>query len=99
MAVVQASSGDEAWRLMQDNADIDLLLTDVRMPGTMNGFDLVEAALAYRPTLQTIVMSGYTGKALNRTMRADLFLQKPFTLACMLTHVERLLPCGRPLPC
>jgi CheY-like chemotaxis protein len=99
MTFVQAESGDAAWQLIQDNADIDLLLTDVRMPGTMNGFELVEAALAHRPTLKTIVMSGYTGEALNRTMPADLFLQKPFTLDHMLANMERLLLSRQAVSC
>jgi DNA-binding NtrC family response regulator len=99
LQVIEASSGDEAWTLVQTNVEIDLILTDVRMPGTMNGFDLVDAALASRPTLKTILMSGYGGEAFNRTIQAGLFLPKPFTMACLLTNVERLLYYDRPVGC
>jgi CheY-like chemotaxis protein len=79
--VILATSGDDAFEILQGTRHIDLIVTDVRMPDLMNGFDLIERALASRPDLRTIVMSGYTGESIQRAGLADRFLQKPFTLS------------------
>ncbi len=60
--VMLAANGDDAFEILQGTSRIDLIVTDVRMPGAMNGFDLIERALASRPDLRTIIMSGYTGE-------------------------------------
>lgn len=89
--VILAVSGDDAVEILQGTPNIDLIVTDVRMPGVMNGFDLLERALASRPDLRTIVMSGYTGESIQRTGLADRFLQKPFTLRSLESEVKSLL--------
>ena len=89
--VIQAASGDDAFTILQDTPRISLIVTDVRMPGAMNGFDLIERALARRPDLRTIIMSGYTGERTRRRGLADRFLEKPFTLKSLETEVKSLL--------
>ncbi len=89
--VMLAANGDDAFEILQGTSRIDLIVTDVRMPGAMNGFDLIERALASRPDLRTIIMSGYTGESTQRTGLADRFLQKPFTLRSLETEVKNLL--------
>lgn len=93
--VILATSGDDAFQILQGTPHIDLIVTDVRMPGVMNGFDLIEQALASRPDLRTIVMSGYTGESIQRIGLADCFLQKPFTLRSLESKVESLLAASR----
>jgi CheY-like chemotaxis protein len=89
--VILAATGDDAFEILQGTPCIDLIVTDVRMPGAMNGFDLIERALASRPDLRTIIMSGYTGERTKRTGIADRFLQKPFTLSLLQIEVASLL--------
>jgi CheY-like chemotaxis protein len=78
--VIVASGPAEAIELAADGAPIDLLLTDVVMPG-MNGRQLAERLREQRPELKVLFMSGYTDDAalargvLDREMA---FLQKPF---------------------
>jgi CheY-like chemotaxis protein len=89
--VILAASGDDAFKILQGVTRIDLIVTDVRMRGALNGFDLVQKALADRPHLRTIITSGYTGESIQRTGLADRFLQKPFTLRTLENEVRSLL--------
>lgn len=89
--VILASSADAAFEILHNTPRIDLIVTDVRMPGLMNGFDLVERAVARRPNLRTIIMSGYTAGSGQLIARADRFLTKPFTLASLEKEVRSLL--------
>jgi len=62
LKVLAASNAEEAlhhWKLHRD--EIELLFTDVVMPGEFSGFDLAEKLRADRPALPTIVSSGYDG--------------------------------------
>jgi CheY-like chemotaxis protein len=59
----------------------DLLLTDVMMPGSLNGKELAEAVLARWPATKVVFMSGYSKDAIVHDGRLDegtLLLSKPF---------------------
>jgi len=58
--VLEASSGAEALTMIDPKKPVDLLLTDVQMPG-MDGFALAKAARAKQPDIKVIYFSGYTG--------------------------------------
>jgi two-component system cell cycle response regulator CpdR len=89
--VISAGSGDEAFKILEEVSHVDLIVTDVKMPGEMNGFDLIETAIASLPKVKTIIMSGYPGQDSRRVARADCFLQKPFTLGSLQREVKTLL--------
>jgi CheY-like chemotaxis protein len=80
-ATLEASNAAEALEVI-DNADtVDLLFTDVIMPGSMNGRQLVDEALKRRPALKTLFTSGYTENAIVHHGRLDfgvLLLAKPY---------------------
>jgi len=79
--VVQACDGVEALQILQDQPDIDLLFTDVVMPGGMNGFDLSQAAEQIRPNLKIIHASGYPKGAMvhqEEPRLKDNLISKPF---------------------
>jgi CheY-like chemotaxis protein len=80
--VVAASTGEEAVRLIDRLGDeIDLLLSDVVMPG-MNGPDLYDRARRTRPDLPAIFMSGYTALSMGRPIPDGVtLLEKPFSAA------------------
>jgi CheY-like chemotaxis protein len=61
--VLVAGNADEALRLFEGNASIDVLLTDVVMPG-VNGPELASRLVERRPALKVIYMSGYTDDAI-----------------------------------
>ncbi len=71
--VIQASSGEQALEIIDRRPDLEVMVTDIRMPG-MSGFELSERARDLRKTLKIILMSGYfTPQKVQRR-----FLQKPF---------------------
>ncbi len=79
--VVQACDGVEALQILQDQPDIDLLFTDVVMPGGMNGFDLSQAAEQLCPNLKVIHASGYPKGAMvhqEEPRLKDNLISKPF---------------------
>jgi CheY-like chemotaxis protein len=58
LEIVPARSGPEALKILERDRDIDLLFTDVMMPG-MDGFTLAERARAARPDLKILYTTGY----------------------------------------
>jgi CheY-like chemotaxis protein len=78
---LEAGNASEALEIIDENNGIDLLFTDVIMPGSMNGRQLVDAALSRRPGLKTLFTSGYTENAIVHHGRLDtgvLLLTKPY---------------------
>jgi CheY-like chemotaxis protein len=78
---LEASRASEALEIIDNSNTIDLLFTDVIMPGSMNGRQLVDAALVRRPGLKTLFTSGYTENAIVHHGRLDtgvLLLTKPY---------------------
>ncbi|GLH77969.1 histidine kinase [Bradyrhizobium sp. SSBR45G] len=79
-----AANAAEALAVLEHHPEIDLLLTDVIMPGGMNGRQLADAARAQRPSLKTLFTSGYTENAIVHHGRLDagvLLLAKPYRKA------------------
>jgi two-component system, cell cycle sensor histidine kinase and response regulator CckA len=92
--VLEASNAEDALVLFEQHADhIDLVLTDVVMPG-MSGPELGERLLRQRPNLKVMYMSGYTDEMVNRSgapgRRID-FLQKPLRPDSLASRVREAL--------
>ena len=80
-SVIEAADGRQARKLLDGDAKIDLLFTDVVMPGGMTGGQLADAAKRQRPNLKTLFTSGYTENSIVHHGRLDSgvhFLSKPF---------------------
>jgi CheY-like chemotaxis protein len=96
--VHSAADPDAALVLLDRNPDITLLLTDVVMPGSLNGFDLARRARALRPGLKVMFISAYSmaETVLAARSHADPMLRKPFRHEQLMTQVRRVLdaaPC------
>jgi len=79
--VIEAADGPQARRVLESDEPIDLLFTDVVMPGGMTGRQLAEAARTRRPVLNAIFTSGYTENSIVHQGKLDrgvTFLAKPF---------------------
>jgi len=95
---IEAASGSEAMVLLRrQETTIDLLLTDVILPG-INGRELADQIRSQMPAVKVLFMSGYAGDALGRRGVLEdglAFLQKPFTAAALLQKIETILAAGR----
>ncbi len=94
MVVLSAQGAEEAQLLSsQHGGVIDLLLTDVVMPG-LNGLELAQRVLAERPQMHVLFMSGYADNAVVQRDVIDAgrpFLQKPFAPDRLLARVRDVL--------
>ncbi|NML59565.1 PAS domain S-box protein [Massilia sp. RP-1-19] len=92
--VIEAASGADALELLHGRADIELLFTDVVMPGGMSGRQLADAAQAFRPALPILYTSGYTQDAIihhGRLAPGVMLLSKPYRRAELAQKVSAAL--------
>ena len=92
--VVAANAAAAALRLLEETPDIDLLLTDVVLPGGMNGRQLAEEVLRRRPAIKVLYMTGYTRNAIIHHGRLDPdidLLTKPFTADALARKIRQIL--------
>jgi signal transduction histidine kinase/ActR/RegA family two-component response regulator len=78
---LSASNGPEALNVLRSSEPIDLLFTDIIMPGSINGRELSIEALKLRPDLKVLFTSGYTENAIDHDGRLDQgvqLLRKPY---------------------
>jgi CheY-like chemotaxis protein len=85
-------AAEVALVLLKENIHFDLLMTDVIMPGGMDGFELADLALRLRPGLQVMYLTGYVNLPRRRLgeLRGKL-LHKPVTPTDLVRQVRRLL--------
>jgi signal transduction histidine kinase len=101
--VLSASSGEEAVEVLGTNPDIDLLFTDIVMPGTYDGFDLAAKCFSERPGIAVLLASGYMKNRdwsvdISHQYRQELLedqLVKPYTKAELATAVRKVLERSR----
>jgi PAS domain S-box-containing protein len=93
--VLEASSGENALRILAAHADaIDLLVTDLRMP-KMDGRELMRRGRELRPDLRVLVVSGMIDEG---PLPSEGVLAKPFSPGSLLKRVEQLLEAPGPSP-
>jgi PAS domain S-box-containing protein len=91
--VIEAASGPEAIRIWgEDPSAVDLLLTDMVLPGGMSGLDVAETLKARRASLRIILCSGYNVELLAERGHKAIgatFLMKPFTAADLSAAIRK----------
>jgi CheY-like chemotaxis protein len=92
-----ASSGDAAWRSLSADANVDLVLSDVVMPGDLQGTDLACKIQQLKPNIPVILMSGHPlGKKENlRAPDIRYFLEKPVRKKTLINAIEDALDSRR----
>jgi CheY-like chemotaxis protein len=75
--VLQATTGEEAVAILNTVPLIDLLLTDIRLPGSVDGWGVAEHAREIFRTLPVIYVTGYSGKPV-RQVPDSILLMKPY---------------------
>lgn len=75
--VIEAGNADQAIDVLRSTARIDVVVTDVQMPGDRNGLDVARAAREERPGVKVIVMSSHFTPTEKHEHFIDLFVSKP----------------------
>lgn len=91
--VIEAKTGDEAILLLVEPDDIDALLTDVRLPGTLDGIELAHETRKAFPEMPVVIASGYAAQLMHRLRGLKpppAFLAKPFSLDKMVTTIRKM---------
>jgi CheY-like chemotaxis protein len=91
--VVEAGSADEAIRVLQADIGVDIVFSDVNMPGSMDGFGLAQWLRLERPGLKVILTSGAarTAKEAGDLCEHGPMLAKPYDHAELERHIRTLL--------
>jgi CheY-like chemotaxis protein len=89
-SVVEAANADEAVSILHSNLRVDLLLTDVRMPGSLNGMGLARLVHTKYPFVKVVMVSGQTPDAEFGDM-SDGFFPKPYDFSKLIGHIKILL--------
>jgi CheY-like chemotaxis protein len=86
--VVEAGDADEALEVLGTSAPVDLIISDVRMPGSIDGLGLLAAVKAKCPKLPFIVTSGHIEPSVAIQKGADRFLPKPYSPHVVLSVIH-----------
>ncbi|MFK3970542.1 response regulator [Pseudomonas sp. NPDC087358] len=90
-------SADAAAKYLDDNADgVSLLLTDILMPGTLNGADLANLSGNKWPQIPILIMSGHETPESSGVQHPVTFIRKPWSFGQLLDGVDKALETGKP---
>lgn len=78
LSVVEAHNADEAWSFLQAGGKPDLIVTDIAMPGSMDGVELMSRVVKYYPYIKRIITSANPRP--QNILELGRFLPKPFRL-------------------
>jgi PAS domain S-box-containing protein len=93
-AAIEAADANSGLKVLQSNVRIDLLITDVGLPGSLTGLQMVDAARTDRPDLKVLCITGYPLKVATQAggVKPDMhMLTKPFTLETLANRIEAII--------
>jgi CheY-like chemotaxis protein len=95
--VTRAGSADSALGALANERHVDLVLSDIMMPGSMNGLGLAREVRLRRPGLPVLLMSGYAGAVIDSAQEENIgVLRKPYNIneleTALREAVERRVP-------
>lgn len=91
---IEAADGAAGLRILQSTTRIDLLITDVGLPGGINGRQVADAGRVLRPALKVIIVTGYAEQKVlgNHQLESGMhLLTKPFALPALTAQIQTLL--------
>ncbi|MEE4091939.1 hybrid sensor histidine kinase/response regulator [Pseudomonas viridiflava] len=91
---IEAGEGASALKVLESDKRIDLLVTDVGLPGGMNGRQLADAARVIRPDLKVLFITGYAENAIIGNGHLDpgmWVLTKPFTMEALASRIYEMI--------
>nr|WP_184262614.1 PAS domain-containing sensor histidine kinase [Rhodopseudomonas rhenobacensis] len=92
--VLSAVDGNEALQILGSDARIDILFTDIVMPGGTNGWDLAERAQQMRPEMRVLLTSGYALETMTsraRIREGAVILTKPYRKADLARRLRQMI--------
>jgi two-component system, response regulator PdtaR len=89
--VSEAADADEAIRHLEQNPDIRLIITDIDMPGSMDGLKLAEAVRDRWPPVKIIVVSGHRMVEITDLPDGSMFFSKPYSPTHLVSSMRDLL--------
>ncbi len=90
--LLEAENGQAALNVLEENSHIDLILSDVVMPGAVDGPTLAQLVADRRPDIKVLLMSGYVQSALMRNVRPDMeVISKPFDHSMLAQKIRQVL--------
>lgn len=89
--VVEAATADDAVALLSSGTEVDLVFSDIRMPGQLDGYGLTRWLRANRPSLPVLLTTGFAGTAREQATPAPMLL-KPYSLEGLRRKIGELLP-------
>ena len=87
--VVEAATADAAWTILESRSDIDVLFTDIEMPGSMNGCALAGRVAERWPHIRLVITSGRCRPAPKDVPDHGRFVPKPYRTAQVLTAFKQ----------
>ena len=94
--VVEAVSADDAIRRLEQTEGIELVLTDVDMPGSMDGIRLAHYVNRRWPPIRLVVISGKVGLTPGQLPAGARFMTKPYQEPALINMVETMMGSGGP---
>jgi two-component system, response regulator PdtaR len=89
--VLEAVDGDAALAVLAARPDIDVLFTDVNMPGSLDGLDLARLVHARRPDIKLLIASGQVRLSEHDIPDAGRFLPKPYAPDAIVREIRGLV--------
>ena len=92
--VLEAADARSGLHILESSARIDLLLTDIGLPGGMNGHQLAMAARLRRPSLKVLFITGYAGSAEEGDERMEQGMEvvaKPFEVSGLVARIQAMV--------
>jgi CheY-like chemotaxis protein len=87
--VVEAANADEALAVLQFTTDVALIVTDIRMPGSMDGLELAKTVRAAFPEIRIVLISGNVPQF--TSVNHDAFVPKPYEPDKIIGLIKTLL--------
>jgi CheY-like chemotaxis protein len=87
---LEATSADEAVRILEARSDIRIVFTDIDMPGSMDGMRLAAAVRGRWPPIEIIVTSGHYNIGINQLPARGVFFRKPYNDREIIATLQRM---------
>jgi PAS domain S-box-containing protein len=93
-ATLESESGDQAYQILKDGAKVDIVFSDLVMPGKLNGYDLATKIVAEFPAIRVLLTSGYASDVITKSLahgQSYEILHKPYRQSVLADRLHALL--------